>query len=381
MSNIRLFRPWVGKEELESISKVIDMAWLGHGELVQQFEYEWEQFIGAPSVATNSATAALHLALLGFGFNKGGKVLVPSLTFAATAFAPVYCGLEPIFVDIDSETLTIDPKDLEKKYTLECVAIVVVHFGGEAADMDAINEFAKSKNLKVIEDCAHSQGGLYKNKKLGTLGDVGCFSFEEKKGMTTGDGGMIVSNDKEYLKKLKPMRWVGIDKDTWRRTREAKDNVNELHWYYEINDIGFKYNMNNVAAAIGLAQLKKINQINETKNKAIRLYQKRLAENEFISHLLPYKYMGVNSSYWLFGLRVPDRNSIIKYLSNKKIATGVHFTPLNKHRYFSSFTGITNVADKIYDNIITLPLYPGIEEVDVNNVCDCILDYINCNSK
>ena len=188
--NIRLFRPDLGEEELLSIKDSFENAWIGLGPKVSEFENKWSDYLGCKSsVGVNSATAALHLAVSAFRFPEGKKVLVPSITFASTAFAPVYNNLEPVFVDVDSETISISLDDLEKKYTKDCVAVIPVHFGGHPALMDKILEFANSHNLKIIEDCAHTIGASYKGIKLGLWGDIGCFSFEEKKSMTTGDGG------------------------------------------------------------------------------------------------------------------------------------------------------------------------------------------------
>ncbi len=270
--NIRLFKPYIGEEELQNIKDTFDRSWIGLGPKVSEFEQEWSNYIGSKnSIACNSATAALHLALTAYKFPVGKKVLVPAITFASTATAVLYNRLEPVFVDVDSETVQMSMEDMEKKFTPECVAIIPVHMGGYPVQIDKVVEFAKSKNLKVIEDCAHCAGGEYKGKKLGTYGDIGCFSFEEKKCMTTGDGGMICSDDTELMTMLKPYRWVGIDKDTWKRAREFSDTdqIDAMHWHYQIGVLGYKYNMNDLAAAIGLAQLKKLDYMNSMRSKHI----------------------------------------------------------------------------------------------------------------
>jgi len=218
--NIRLFKPAVGSEEIENIKEVFDRAWLGLGPRVSEFEKKWSRYIGCKAaVGVNSATAALHLALTALGFPEGKKVLLPDITFASTGTAVLYNRLEPVFVDVDPETISISVEDLEKKYTNDCVAIIPVHMAGHPAPMDEIMAFARSKNLAVIEDCAHAAGGVYKGKHLGTWGDLGCFSFEEKKCMTTGDGGMVCSDDEDLVEPLRAYRWVGIDKDTWKRVK------------------------------------------------------------------------------------------------------------------------------------------------------------------
>jgi len=212
--NIRLFKPSLGEEELQNVKDAFDRSWVGLGPNVNEFEKLWGDFIGCKiAIGLNSATAALHLAITAFGFSEGKKVLVPALTFASTATAILYNRLIPVFVDSDPATLGISLEDLDRKYDEDCVAVMPVHYAGHPVPMDKLMPWARDKGLKVIEDCAHTAGAKYKGKTLGTWGDIGCFSFEEKKLITTGDGGMICSNDPELLKDIKAYRWVGIDKD------------------------------------------------------------------------------------------------------------------------------------------------------------------------
>jgi len=330
---IRLFKPSLGQEELDNIKAAFDRAWLGLGPSVTKFEEEWTKYIGCKSsIAVNSATAALHLAITAFNFPKGKKILVPAMTFVSTATAVLYNNLEPVFVDVDKETASIDLNDLEKKYDKDCVAVIPVHNGGYPANMEKILEFAKLKNLKVIEDCAHCAGGDYSGKKLGTLGDIGCFSFEEKKCMTTGDGGMICSDDAELIQPLNPYRWVGIDKDTWRRAKKTTENAvdDPMHWHYEISVLGYKYNMNDLAASIGLAQLKKLDSMNAKRREIIRKYLNGIKNLNSIKPIFPYK-LDDNEAYWYFGIRTEKRDELIVYLNKLGISNGVHFYPIPMH--------------------------------------------------
>jgi perosamine synthetase len=374
---IRLFKPHLDQSDLESIKKTFDVNWLGLGTMVDQFEKEWSGKFGTKySLGLNSATAALHLALAAFNFPKGKKVLIPSMTFSATAMAVLYNDLIPVFVDVENSNLTINIEDLKLKIDSDCVAIIPVHYGGSACDMDLLMQLANEHGLKVIEDCAHTQGGKYKGKYLGTIGDIGCFSFEEKKGMTTGDGGMICFNDDKIYEYLKPMRWVGIDKDTWRRVEGLSDLQDySFHWFYEIRNIGFKYNMNNLAAALGLSQFKKLDEINETKNEAIKLYIQNLKDVKEIKFLMDYSNW--TGSYWLFGLRVDVRSKLINFLSENGVSTGVHFTPLNEQPYFAKYMGKTPIANELYTKILTLPLYPMMSKEEVEYVCNVIKKYYN----
>lgn len=373
---IRLFKPCVGEEELASIRSVFERGWLGLGPLVTQFENEWSQYIGAKdSVGVNSATAALHLAVTAFGFQPGRKVLVPAITFVSTATAVLYNGLVPVFVDIDPETLSMSLEDLERKVTPDCVAVMPVHMGGHPVPMDQLKAIAKRHHLAVIEDCAHCAGGMYKGKKLGTWGDIGCFSFEEKKCMTTGDGGMISSNQPELIEPLRAYRWVGIDKDTWKRAAgyTAAGAQDSRHWYYEIAVLGYKYNMNDLMAAIGLAQLKKLDRMNERRSQIIRRYLNGIGGCQTIRPLLPYDLNG--NAYWIFGVRCEERDKLILHLKQRAIATSVHYMPLPMHPLFKDCNAHTPVADRVWTTMITLPLFPDLTDAEVDYVVDALLAF------
>lgn len=375
---VRLFKPSVGEEELANIRDVFERSWLGLGPLVGQFEKEWSEYIGVPtSVGVNSCTAALHLALTAFGFPPGKKVLVPALTFVATATAALYNRLEPTFVDIDPETLSMSIENFERKITPDCVAVMPVHFGGHPACMDRIVEIAKYHNLVVIEDCAHTAGGMYKGKRLGTWGDIGCFSFEEKKGMTTGDGGMIVSNNTDLIEPLRAHRWVGIDKDTWKRSPKYTDAaaLDARHWYYEVAVLGYKYNMNDVMAAIGLAQLKKLDGMNQRRRALIQRYLAGIKDCRQIKPLLPYALE--DSSYHLFGVRCDRRDDLIAHLKPRGIATGVHYMPVPMLPLFDGNDDPIPAAEKIWPTIITLPLFADMTDAQVDYVVGALHDFDN----
>jgi perosamine synthetase len=373
---VRLFKPSVGQEELDKIREVFDRAWLGLGPLVGEFEREWSRYLGTgASVGVNSGTAALHLALTALGFPAGKKVLVPAITFVATATAAIYNHLDPIFVDVDPDALTMSMEDLERKRTADCVAIMPVHFGGHPVPMERINDFAKAHRLAVIEDCAHCAGGEYHGKKLGTWGDIGCFSFEEKKSMTTGDGGMLSSGDVELIEPLRAYRWVGIDKDTWKRAAHYTDQ-NELesrHWYYEVAVLGYKFNMNDLMAAIGLAQLKKLDAMNERRRQIIRRYLDGLEGMRRVRPLLPYSLEG--SSYWLFGVRCEQRDALIRCLKARGVATGVHYMPLPMHPLFSATKAEIPVAQEVWKTMVSLPLFPDLRDNEVDYVVEAIGDF------
>ena len=373
---VRLFKPHLGEDELAKIKEAFDRAWIGLGPNVREFEEEWSRYIGCrSSIGVNSATAALHLALTSFQFEEGSKVLVPDITFASTATTVLYNRMTPVFVDVDPETITISLEDLERKYTVDCKAVIPVHFGGHPVAMDRLMEFAANKNLAVIEDCAHSAGGWYKGKRLGTWGDIGCYSFEEKKCMTSGDGGMICSNDEDLISPLNAYRWVGIDKDTWKRAARYTDQVDPdtRHWYYEIAVLGYKYNMNDLSAAIGLVQLQKLDWMNSRRSAHIKRYLEGIENCRSIKPLLPYDPS--SNVYWIFGVRCDKRDDLILHLKSREIASGVHYMPLTLHPLFKPYENGCSTAHEIWETFVTLPLFVDLQDEQIDYVVDALCEF------
>ena len=372
---IRLFKPYVGKEELDNIKGVFEREWLGLGPLVSEFEDKWtKRFETSDSVALNSCTAALHLALNAYNFKKGSEILVPAITFVSSAHAILYNNLVPVFVDVDPKTLCISIEDLNKKISKKSVAIIPVHMGGHPCDMEKIVEIAKNNNLRVIEDCAHNAGGLYKNKIVGTIGDLGCHSFEEKKNMTTGDGGMITSHDGDLIKEIKKIRWCGIDRDTWKRVKfQDKEDTNPLHWYYEVPKLGYKYNMNDLSAAIGLAQLEKLEFMNTNRSESISKYLDGIKDIDGITPGI--EYCLEDSSYWLFLVKVKKRDLFINHMKSRGISTGVHFMPLTLHPLYEEFSSDLPISMSIWEELVTLPLYVGMKDSEIDEVIGAIKSF------
>jgi perosamine synthetase len=287
----------------------------------------------------------------------------------------LYNKLEPVFVDVENETLTISLEDLQRKYTKDCVAIIPVHFGGQPVPMDKLMDFAKKRDLAVIEDCAHCAGGMYKGKELGTWADIGCFSFEEKKCMTTGDGGMICSDNAELIEPLRARRWVGIDKDTWKRKQGYTDttSTDTRHWYYEISVLGYKYNMNDLAAAIGLAQLEKLDRMNARRSACIKRYMQGVRSLKSIQPLLPYE--PDKNVYWIFGIRCERRDDLIIQLKSKGIATGVHYMPLTLHPLFREYNGVSPVSKEVWQTFVTLPLHVDLTDEEIDYILEALEDF------
>jgi len=373
--NIRLFKPSLGEEELNNIKDAFNRSWIGLGPMVNEFEKQWADYIGAEiAVGLNSCTAALHLALRVFDFPKGKKVLVPSLTFSATASAVLYNELIPVFVDSDPVTLGMDIEDMKNKYDDDCVAVIPVHYCGHPVQMDILMNWAREKGMKVIEDCAHTAGGKYKGKMLGTWGDIGCFSFEEKKLITTGDGGMMVTNQPELFKNVKAMRWVGIDKDNWKTSRNyIETNKDSMHWFYELNVMGYKYNMNDLSASIGLAQFKKLPAMNARRSEIIRKYLDGINNIKYINPLLPYE--PENYVYQMFGIRSEKRDELIIYLKSKGVATGCHYTPLSMQPLYKDYGENCNYIEKEHSKFITLPLHADLTNDEIDYIIKALKEF------
>ena len=370
---IRLFKPSFNHEEIKAIKEVFKKPWLGYGSKVKEFEKKFSKFIGSKyAIGLNSCTAALHIALAIHKFKKKRKVLVPCMTFSATAAAVLYNNLEPIFVDINENNLNMSFDDLKRKYTKDCVAVMAVHFAGHPCEMDKIVSWARKKNLIVIEDCAHTCGGSYKGKKLGTWGDFGCFSFEDKKIISTGDGGCITTNNKKFYELLKSFSFHGWSKDPWERHLKRSNNN---HWFYEIKNLGFKYNMNNLIAAIAVTQLNKLNKLNRQR---INLIQKYLnGTKNLLNFSYPFKYSLKKSCYWLFMLKTKKRDKFIKFLKNNGISATVHLMPLIYHPIYRSYKTSLPNSKRTWKELVSLPLFTEIKETELNFILEKIKQFDN----
>ncbi len=374
MSNsnyIRLFKPSVGSLELTAVKKVFDKAWLGYGEQVKNFEKKFANFIGTKyAIGLNSCTSALHLSLAVNNFKSKRKVLVPSLTFSATAAAILYNNLTPVFVDINEDNLNLSFEDLKKKYSKDCVAVIAVHFGGHPCEMDKIVPWAKKRGLIVIEDCAHTCGGVYKGKKLGNWGDFSCFSFEDKKIITTGDGGMLCTNNKKKYVKLKSLSFHGWDTDPWTRHKKNKSTKN---WYYEIKNLGYKSNMNNLMASIGLEQLRKLKKQNLRRIEILKKYIFNLKDVNQIK--LAWNFNLKNSCYWLFSLKVKNRDHFMNFLRKKGISSGVHLMPLPLHPIYKKYNKDLKKVLHTWKYLVSLPFFPEIKDKEINYVIKNVKNY------
>jgi perosamine synthetase len=377
-------QPQIGEAEIESVVETLRSGWLTTGPKVKRFEADFARFVGARhAIAVNSCTAALHLALEAAGVREGDEVILPTMTFAASAEVVLYLKAKPVLVDCRADTLNIDPEAVARAVTKKTRAIMPVHFGGQPCDMQELMEIARRHDLKVIEDAAHALPAQYRGQWIGVIGDVTCFSFYATKTITTGEGGMVTTDNDEYAARMRMMSLHGISHDAWKRyTREGS-------WYYEILSPGFKYNLTDIAAAIGIEQLKKCNDLWEARRRIAMAYREAFAGLEEIQ--LPVCRDDVQHAWHLFVIELnperlkTDRNQFIDKLREKEIGTSVHFIPLHLHPYyrdnFSYRADDFPNAAKVFERIISLPIYPGMTESDVERVADAVTTLVRENRR
>jgi len=365
---ITLHKPSLGEEEINSIKKVLDSRWLGLGLQVKEFEDEVKKFLGAKFLlAVNSGTAALHISLDAFGVGPGDEVIVPSFTFIATIQAILYCGAIPVFCDIYPDTLNTDIEDVRSKLTKKTKVIMPVHYGGLPCRMDDLLEIAKKNKILIVEDAAHAFGSAYKGKKIGTFGDATCFSFDPIKNITCGEGGAVATNNEKIFLRMQKKRVLGIDKDI------NIKNIAKSFWPYEITISGYRYHMNNINAAIGLVQLKKFNEFMRKKRMICQRYDQSLREipalGIFVKNyeeIAPFNYVIKVSK---------NRDKLMSFLRKKGIETGIHYIPNHLQPFLRKYHRALPVTEKIYKQILTLPLYSEMSENDAGMVIVALKDF------
>jgi perosamine synthetase len=363
--------PVIEEDEIQSVVETLKSGWLTTGRNVKTFEDNFARYVGCKhAVAVNSGTAALHIALDAVGISEGDEVIVPAMTFAATAEVVLYFKAKPVLIDCEPDTFNLDPDKIEAAITSKTKAIIPVHFGGQPCEMDQILAIAKKYNLKVIEDAAHALPTSDHGRTVGTIGDITCISFYATKTITTGEGGMATTENPEWAERMRMMSLHGISHDAWKRyTKEGS-------WYYEILYPGFKYNLTDIAAAIGIQQLKKCNEFWEARQRIAMNYSKAFADLKEIQ--LPACRNGVQHAWHLFVIQLNlerlkiNRNQFIEALREKEIGTSVHFIPLHFHPYYRETFGYRPEdfpnASAIFDRIISLPIYPKMTEGNVRDV-------------
>jgi perosamine synthetase len=355
-------RPCLGPEELQAVERVFQSGWLGLGEVTQAFEDELRTFLGARhAVAVSNGTAALHLALDALDLEPQDEVLVPTLTFVATPQAVLMAGATPVFCDVDPATFNLDVHDAAARITPRTKAILPVHYGGTACDMDAVHRLAVEAHLHVIEDAAHAFGSSYKGRKVGTLSELTCFSFDPIKNITCGEGGAVVTDDPSLARKMAARRTLGIVRDAAPRPEAARP------WSYTVAEPGFRYHMGNLNATVGLEQMKRFDAFCRRRCAIAGRYEEALAgvpgltlREQRLAETCPFFYV----------VRVLDgrREALVGHLREAGVMTGVHYVPNHLHDLFADRRTSLPVAERLSREILTLPLFCDMTDEQVEFV-------------
>ena len=367
-------RQWIEQDDIDAVVDVLKSDYVTTGPAVEQFEKAVAKYVGAKyAVAIANGTAALHAACYAAGIGPGDEVITTPITFAASANCALYCGATPVFADIEEDTYNIDPKEIEKKITEKTKAIVAVHFTGQPCKMDEIHAIAKKHKLIVIEDAAHALGADYKGKKVGSMSDMTTFSFHPVKHITTGEGGMIVTNSKKLYDKLILFRSHGI-------TRDAKKlEKNEGGWYYEQQDLGYNYRITDIQCALGTSQMKKLDKFVERRRAIAKRYDEAFKDIPEI--ICPVQAEGCHNSWHLYVIQVlgRKRKNVFDDLRAVNIGVNVHYIPVYKHPYYQKH-GYDKVfcpnAEQYYERAISLPMYPLLLDEEQEYVIEQVLKLV-----
>lgn len=376
--------PMIEEEEYEQVREALASNWLSRGPKTQQFEKEFAEFVGARyAIGLNSCTAGLHLALVASGIGPGDEVITSPFTFAASVNTIIHAGATPVLADIDPRTYNINPALIEAKITSRTKAIVPVHYGGQACEMAAILEIARKYGLVVIEDAAHAVYTKYRERMVGSIGDMTVFSFYATKNLCTGEGGMITTDNQELADKLRIYSLHGMSRNAWNRYTSAGS------WFYEIEFPGFKYNMTDIQAGLGLAQLHKLERMQQIREQYARQYQESFAALPEI--IPPYADPENRHAWHLYVIRIReellmiDRAQFIEELKLENIGTSVHFIPIYRHPYYREHYHFPEsdfpVTEQVYRGLISLPLYPKMTPQDVADVIAAVRRIVTKNRK
>jgi len=370
-TNLRVIpygRQWVDENDIQAVVDVLQSDWLTTGPKVEEFEHAFAGYVGARyAVAVSNGTAALHTAMFALGVGPGDEVIIPPMTFVATANVVVFQGGTPVFTDVHADTLLIDPRKVQEKITSRTKAIIAVDYAGQPCDYDALHSIAKKNGLALVADACHSLGAEYKGNKVGTLADLTVFSFHPVKHITTGEGGMIATDDQELAERMRTFRNHGIEVDHAKRAEQGT-------WYYEMTDLGYNYRITDFQCALGLSQLERLPSFLQRRRGIAKMYDQAFASLVGINPL--HRSHDVESSFHLYVIRVNDRERVFAQLREKGIGVNVHYLPIHLQPYYQKTLGtgdgLCPVAEEVFKHILSIPLFPQMNDNDIERVVTVI---------
>ncbi len=369
------YQPWISKDDKRIVNKTLEQSMLTLGPQLEKFEIDFCKYTKSKyAVAVSNGTAALHLSLIALGIKKCDEVIIPDLTFVADASAILASNAKPVIVDINRNNFFLSITNLKKNITKRTKAIIPVHIYGQVCNIDEVLDVARENDLKIIEDCAHAVGTFHNSKHVGTLGDAGCFSFYPTKNITTAEGGMVITNSKKIAEKVRQLRSHGM-------SRSLKSRYSSGYpWVFDITEPGYNYRLDEIRAALGISQLKRIKKINELRKNAALYYDSKLQNIPGI--VLPDMVNDKTHSYHLYTIRVTkpfksSRNQLFKKLKQAGIRTTVYWMPIHKYSAFRKFAHSSNVKNtsKVYNEILALPLFPNISKKHQDSVINIIKSF------
>lgn len=365
---IPVYRPAVSQAEIDAVAEALRSGWWGSGPRTVEFEERFAEAVGASrAVGMSSATAALHCTLVALGV-AGGEVVTSALTFAGANNTIVHAGARPVFADIDPETLTLDPASIETRIGPTTRAILVTDYGGHPADLDAIASMAGRHGIPWLEDAAHAIGARYRGAPVGSLATATAFSFHAVKNLAMGEGGAMTTADGALADRVRRLRWFGIGQDTWTRSRDGR-----YAWDYDVEEIGFKAHLSDVAASIGLVQLKRQPVLDAARRRLVERYADAFVDLDWLE--LPGERPEVARAWHLYAVRLDDRDRLIDHLAAHGIASSVHYRPTHLHTAFREYATHLPVTEAIWPRLLTLPLYPDLSDIDQDRVIQAVRSF------
>jgi dTDP-4-amino-4,6-dideoxygalactose transaminase len=378
MLNIPYALPLIEEEEIKEVVDTLQSNWLSRGPKTAQFENEFAAFVNSKeAVGLNSCTAGLHIAQLVAGVRAGDEVITTPYTFVATVNTIIHSGAKPVFVDIDPITMNLNHKQLESKISKSTKAIIPVHFAGYPCEMDEIMDIAKKYRLVVIEDAAHAVYTQYKGKMIGSIGDFSCFSFYATKNLVTGEGGMVTTNNSEWADELRMLSLHGMNKNAWNRYSDKGS------WFYEVLYAGFKYNMTDMQAALGIIQLRRLEDMQQKRTEYAKMYNAAFSDLE--GFIAPYDNEIHRHAWHLYVIRLQEnyltinRDQFIEQLKERGIGTSVHFIPVHFHPFYQRLgyrIGEYPMTETCYEQAVSLPLNPKMSSEDIHTVITEVYDIV-----